>query len=55
MQIRVADSQSRDGSADQPAIRPLLCLAIRASNHDFDVQSLEGVTLPRTVAVRGAH
>jgi hypothetical protein len=22
------------------------------NNHDFDMQSLEGVTLPRTVAVR---
>ena len=25
---------------------------IRVNNHDFDTQSLEGVTLPRTVAVR---
>ena len=30
----------------------LLCLTIRVNNHDFDMQSLEGVTLPRTVAVR---
>ena len=30
----------------------LLCLAIAPNNHDFDMQSLEGVTLPRTVAVR---
>eukprot|EP01046_Picozoa_sp_COSAG06_P005539 COSAG06_NODE_249_length_19140_cov_18.998004_3_plen_53_part_00 len=29
-----------------------LCLTIRVNNHDFDMQSLEGVTLPRTVAVR---
>ena len=27
-------------------------VAIRVNNHDFDMQSLEGVTLPRTVAVR---
>ena len=30
----------------------LLCLTIRANNHDFDMPSLEGVTLTRTVAVR---
>ena len=30
----------------------LLCLTIAPNNHDFDMQSLEGVTLPRTVAVR---
>jgi hypothetical protein len=29
-----------------------LCLTIRANNHDFDMPSLEGVTLTRTVAVR---
>ena len=27
-------------------------ISIRVNNHDFDMQSLEGVTLPRTVAVR---
>ena len=32
--------------------RQLLCLTIRANNHDFDMPSLEGVTLTRTVAVR---
>ena len=30
----------------------MLCLTIRVNNHDVDMQSLEGVMLPRTVAVR---
>jgi hypothetical protein len=30
----------------------IIYLTIAPNNHDFDMQSLEGVTLPRTVAVR---
>jgi hypothetical protein len=44
---RIADSVT---DATESATQ--LCLTIRANNHDFDMQSLEGVTLPRTVAVR---
>ena len=39
-------------SPGRAALAALLCLTIRVNNHDFDMQSLEGVTLPRTVAVR---